>query len=252
MYSVPRTPIADPHTVARVFDEAAPTYDDHFRRGLDLAEDDVVLEWLVDVLAAEAPLRVADLGCGTGWFMRHFPEDLVEWYLGTDISEGMLAVAREHFSKPTTSVSLLHSDMTEYLADTVNGMYDAIVSTFGSVSYVEPWNLDTLLKHSARVLRPGGKLAFVTFGPRYAKRKHHIVPDTILFYPTPAWLWRGLLARAGFVNVTIEGLNASGEAVRWLRSRRLLAGYLKAEMRLFSDPDRYLFHLISAETPPYA
>lgn len=133
--------------VREMFDRIAPRYD-RLNRLLTFRLD---VGWRRrTVVALELPpgAVVADLACGTGDLCR----DLAVAGLrpvGVDVSWGMLAHAR-------TAAPLLHADALQLpLADC---SVDGVTCGFALRNVVD---LDQLGRECARVLRPGGRLAFL-------------------------------------------------------------------------------------------
>jgi SAM-dependent methyltransferase len=79
----------------RAFDEVAPTYDD-VADGTEVAR--VEDEWLRDRFMFSAARfhdpRIIDFACGTGWMLDHVDVDPAR-YIGVDLSEGMIARAKQ-------------------------------------------------------------------------------------------------------------------------------------------------------------
>src|SRR5947207_11732494 len=96
-------------------------------------------------------LDVLDAGCGTGLcgpLLVPYARRLV----GVDLSEGMLAQARER----NVYDELVKGELTAYLADH-NEAFDVIVSA-DTLVYFGP--LDHVAAASERALQPGGRLIF--------------------------------------------------------------------------------------------
>lgn len=121
------------------------------------------------------PDRVVDLGTGTGALARavarRFPEARI---VGVDFSRGMLAVARatadEELSPDDGRLAWQEADAAELPFP--DGSVDAVVSSF--VLQLVP-ERQPVYREVRRVLRPGGRFAFVTwcvekrtFGPSEA------------------------------------------------------------------------------------
>jgi ubiquinone/menaquinone biosynthesis C-methylase UbiE len=146
--------------------KAAATYDaaaDHF-------DDEPLQFWdrigsgTVARLALRAGTKVLDVGCGTGASALPAaqavgPEGSV---LGVDLAVRLLDRARtKATAHGLTNVEFRVADMTalEY----PNACYDAVVSVF-SIFFVP--DMEGLVRELWRMVRPGGRLAVTTWGPR--------------------------------------------------------------------------------------
>jgi len=102
--------------------------------------------------------RILDAGCGTGIYTEWLLDQGAE-VVGVDVSEGMLARAREgvgdqaEFHRGTLGESLDFADENEF-----DGVVSALV-----IDYVEDWG--TLFAEFARVLAPGGFVVFSVVHP---------------------------------------------------------------------------------------
>jgi amino acid adenylation domain-containing protein len=116
-------------------------------------------EWLadtVDRLAAAAPRRVLEIGCGTGMVLLRLAPGR-ERYVGTDLSRRALAeLGRVAAARPELgAVTLLEREAADF-SGFADGEFDAVVLNsvvqyFPSASYLE-----AVLSQAMRVLAPGG------------------------------------------------------------------------------------------------
>lgn len=104
--------------------------------------------------------RVVDLGCGFGWFCRWAREAGAASVLGLDVSENMLARARETTRDP--AIVYERADL-ERLA-LPSGSFDLVYSSL-TLHYLE--NLKALFAEAHRALVPGGHLVFSVEHPIY-------------------------------------------------------------------------------------
>ncbi|MCB9732137.1 MAG: methyltransferase domain-containing protein [Deltaproteobacteria bacterium] len=138
--------------VVALFDDYARRFDAHLLGDLGYVGHEV----LAGALHEEAPVAsrgvVIDLGCGTGLcgaLLRHAARRLV----GVDVSPRMLAeAAKRHLYD-----ALAEGDLVYALATLPDASVDALVAA-DALGYVGP--LEALFAEAARVLRPGGALAF--------------------------------------------------------------------------------------------
>ncbi len=136
--------------VDTTYDSVAALYDETFE---DISVRADELRWLRRQLAQTPRLRLLDLGCGTGSFLRAI-EDLVEEAQGADLSAGMIAQARKrspdggklHFTK-IDGPQLPFADKS----------FNVVISIL-SFRYLD-W--DPVISEVLRVLEPGGKLFIV-------------------------------------------------------------------------------------------
>jgi ubiquinone/menaquinone biosynthesis C-methylase UbiE len=147
-------------------EKAAATYDaaaDHF--------DDTPLGFwerigkrTVTNLNLQAGAKVLDVGCGTGASALPAaeivgPKGVV---VGVDLSARMVDRARAKATKRgLRNVEFRLADMTSL--DYPDGHFDAVVSVF-SIFFVP--DMEGLVRELWRMVRPGGKLAVTTWGPR--------------------------------------------------------------------------------------
>jgi demethylmenaquinone methyltransferase/2-methoxy-6-polyprenyl-1,4-benzoquinol methylase len=133
--------------VRSMFDAIAPRYD-RLNRVITLGLD---LRWrrrTIRLLGLAPGSRVGDLACGTGDLARLLGEQGYP-VVGLDLSAGMLAQAR------TTSPLVLADAAQMPLA---SGALDGVVSGFALRNFSD---LDQVLRETARVVRPYGRVAFL-------------------------------------------------------------------------------------------
>jgi len=135
--------------IARDFGAAAGTYDR--LAGLQRTVGESLAAWLPDVQAR----TVADLGCGTGFFLarlRHvYPESQL---LALDLAEPMVRYARDH--RPVNAAWLAGDAEALPLA---SACLDVV---FSSLALQWCPSLERALREVERVLRPGGTCVFST------------------------------------------------------------------------------------------
>jgi ubiquinone/menaquinone biosynthesis C-methylase UbiE len=146
--------------------KAAATYDaaaDHF--------DDAPLGFwerigkrTIDRLALSAGAKILDVGCGTGASALPAAETVGAKgsVIGIDLSARLLDRARSKAkARGITNVEFRAADMTSL--GYPDGHFDAVVSVF-SIFFVP--DMEGLVRELWRMVRPGGKLAVTTWGPR--------------------------------------------------------------------------------------
>lgn len=154
------------------WDEISSSYDGAYQSKWSLNEDLEITRILSSLKIENRPVRVLDLGCGTGLgFMlvkRCFPQ--ID-YLGVDASQSMLEKAQQNLGEinnPKYRISLTNSGALHKIRDVGDCEYDLVLALNATASYIARTRL--LLSESMRVLRPGG-FAFLSFLNRYSARR---------------------------------------------------------------------------------
>lgn len=119
-------------------------------------------------LSLRSGAKVLDVGCGTGWVVRHlarrYPGTVIE---GMDLSAGMLEAARARDREAT----YFQGDVTDIPRP--DGTYDLVTTVFTLRNFPD---LDASLDEMCRVLAPGGRLlvldGFPPRGPRLWRAFH--------------------------------------------------------------------------------
>jgi malonyl-CoA O-methyltransferase len=141
----------DKEEIKRNFSRSARAYDRH--AGLQQAMADK----LIGLLPALQPRRVLDIGCGTGYLTGKLAAKFTAAaVLGIDLAPGMIAVARRHEGQR------LRFDVAD--GEELKGPreYDLVVSN----AALQWMDAARVFNAVAPILKPGGCLAFSTFGPR--------------------------------------------------------------------------------------
>jgi SAM-dependent methyltransferase len=120
--------------------------------------------WSVDeselnVLGDVAGLDVVELGCGTAYFSAWLAK-LGARPVGVDITPAQLATARRMQAKTGIEFPLVEADAGA--TGLPDACADLVVSEYGASLWVDP---DRWVPEAARLLRPGGRLAFLTNSP---------------------------------------------------------------------------------------
>ena len=161
--------------VADMFNNISGTYDflNHF---LSLGIDIIWRKKAIRTLKASKPERLLDVATGTGDFAMEAIKILQpRKVIGVDISEGMLAVAREKIAKKGLNdrfeVTLGDSEKLPFS----DSAFDAVTVAFGVRNFE---NLEKGLSDIHRVLRPGGKAVILEF----SKPKRFPIKQLYHFY----------------------------------------------------------------------
>ena len=213
--------------VEQMFDNIAPTYD-KLNHTLSLGIDKRWRRRAIEWLRPFAPKRMMDVATGTGDFAILAAQLLQpNQLIGTDISEGMMNVARSKVNQVGLSdkVSFAREDCTSLSFE--DNTFDAVTVAFGIRNFA---NLDKGLAEMCRVLTPGGhmvilelttpekfpmkqsfaiysKLIIPTLGKLLSKdnRAYQYLPQTIEAFPQGEVMKKAII-KAGFSSVEIKSL----------------------------------------------
>lgn len=119
-------------------------------------------EPLIEALALDGPLRIADVGCGGGATSRAIarraaPGSLVH---GFDVSPGLVETARQRASQGNVELAFSVADMST--AAPPGERFDRLTSRFGVMFFDDP---SAAFRNLASWLAPGGRFAFAVWGP---------------------------------------------------------------------------------------
>jgi len=141
------------------------------------------------MLPGLAGMRVLDLGCGFGWHCRFAREQGAQSVVGVDISEKMLARAREMTDDPAIEYRLSAIEDIDFPA----GAFDIVISSL-AFHYVERFDLVCRKVH--RCLAAGGAFVFSVEHPMFTAREAqdwHLGPDgERLHWPVDCYQDEGL------------------------------------------------------------
>ncbi len=211
-------------------------------------------EWpaLKAMLPAIAGLKVVDLGCGFGWFCRWAREAGASQVLGLDVSENMLARARE--TTPDTAVAYERADLERLTLPA--GSFDLAYSSL-ALHYIE--KLEPLLDVVHRALLPGGRLVFSIEHPLYtAPTRPGWVEDASGRKTWPLdryleegprstdWLAKGVVKQHRAIATYLNQLIASGFALEHLEEWGPTDAQIAAHPEWKVERDRPPFLLVSA------
>jgi ubiquinone/menaquinone biosynthesis C-methylase UbiE len=160
--------------------------------------------------------RVLDLGCGFGGFCRWAREQGALEVVGIDVSENMLARARE--ATKGEAVRYLRADLAT--VDLPEASFDVVFSSL-ALHYVE--DISALMSKVYRTLKPNGLLIFSIEHPIYMAAEHaewtmdakgsRIWPVNHYFAEGPRetdWLTKGVIKQHRTLGTTLNAVIEPG------------------------------------------
>jgi SAM-dependent methyltransferase len=206
---------------------------------------------LLELVDAETA-SVLDIGCGTGATTAALARRLGERRscLGVDISEPMVAAARERAEREGLSAEFAVADAETH--DFAADAFDAIVSRFGVMFFADPV---AAFANLGRAARPGARLRFVAwrdpaenpFMTISGRAAADLLPDL------PAWVpdgpgpfgladperTRGILDQAGWEGIELTAIDPTcGFAERDLVAYFTNVGPIAGALRAADQPTR--------------
>jgi len=146
--------VDSPEFTQATYDKVADAYDDLWSR--HVREPNARLTRALGLKPGE---RVADLACGTGLFTVAMARAVAPGeVVGVDVSEGMLAAARERAESQGLSITLDQDTIQDFVAHTAPASFD-VVSVRFAMAYID-W--DRVLPQIGALVRPGGRVGVLT------------------------------------------------------------------------------------------
>jgi SAM-dependent methyltransferase len=193
-------------------------------------------------------LRVLDLGCGYGWFCRWAAEQGAVQVLGIDVSEKMLARARDSTTHPV--VAYARGDLERL--DLAAASFDFVTSSL-ALHYVA--DLGGLLRSVHEALVPGGRLVFSVEHPIFmAPSRPGWAADgtwpvdgySVEGPRTTNWLADGVIKQHRTIGTTLNLLIRQGFAVAHVEEWAPSDAQIAARPELAPERQRPPFLLVSA------
>ena len=146
--------VDSPEFTQATYDKVADAYDDLWSR--NVREPNAKL---TRALALKPGERVADLACGTGLFTVAMAKAVAPGeVVGVDVSEGMLAAARDRAAAQGLSLTLDQDKIEDFVAGAQPASFD-VVSVRFALAYID-W--DRVLPRMGAMVRPGGRVGILT------------------------------------------------------------------------------------------
>ncbi|MDX6041015.1 class I SAM-dependent methyltransferase [Scandinavium lactucae] len=221
-------------------------------KGLDGAPEWLALQQMLPAIEGKA---IIDLGCGYGWFCRWAQQQGAAHVLGLDVSEKMLARAREMTEVPGIDYQRADLEALMLPADSLDLAYSSL-----ALHYLQ--NIDRLFRTLFQALKPGGKLVFSAEHPIYTaalKQGWFIEHDGQKTWPVANYQLEGERLSNWFANgvkkqhrklaTWINALIAAGFVIEQLDEWGPSAGQIAANPGLAEEKERPMLFLLSARKP---
>jgi ubiquinone/menaquinone biosynthesis C-methylase UbiE len=218
--------------------------------GLDGAAEWPALRAMLPDLAG---CRVVDLGCGFGWFCRWAREAGAAEVLGLDVSENMLARARQTTADP--AIRYARADLEDLVLPDAG--FDLVYSSL-TFHYIA--DFAGLLARIHRTLAPCGRLVFSIEHPIYmAPSRPGFVLDAEGRRVWPIdryleegprstdWLAKGVIKQHRTIGTTLNLLLRAGFAIGHVEEWSPTDAQIAARPGLAVERDRPMFLLVAAQ-----
>ncbi|MYM27064.1 methyltransferase domain-containing protein [Duganella sp. CY15W] len=220
------------------------------QRGLDGAPEWAAIQAMLPDLSGK---RVIDLGCGYGWFCRSARAAGAAEVVGIDLSEKMLARARELTDDAGISYRLGDLEQLALPAQAFDLVYSSL-----TLHYLP--DLAPLLAAIHQALQPGGWLVFSTEHPIYTcpTRQAWLTDDdgqrswAVNNYQNEGprisnWLADGVRKYHRTLGTTLNALMAAGFTLRHVEEWGPSAQQIVATPALAEEAQRPMLVLVSAQ-----
>jgi len=119
---------------------------------------------LTHMVGSVQGIDLVDLGCGDGYYARHFKQLGARRVIGVDLSKDMIAIAQAKESKTPMGIQYICADCKD-LSKLEIGTYRTVIASY-LLPYIPNLNeMSELLKGIANFLPPGGRFLGITVNP---------------------------------------------------------------------------------------
>jgi ubiquinone/menaquinone biosynthesis C-methylase UbiE len=143
-----------------LYDDIAEWYDQGVREGALRLVHGLILDNLLKLAGEVAGLRLCDLACGQGFVARALARRGAH-VVGVDLSARLLALAERYEAEEPLGIAYLQDD-AQALARLADASFDGVTC---NLALMDIPDLTLALRATARILRPGGWLAFTITHP---------------------------------------------------------------------------------------
>lgn len=214
-------------------------------------------EWpaLQALLPPMRGLQVVDLGCGYGWFSRWAQEHGAEQVLGLDVSQKMLARAKEMTS--SSAITYAIADLEQL--DLPGAAYDL---AYSSLAFHYIADLPGLFTRIHRALKPGGRLVFsiehpIFMAPRQpgwqvdeqGRRSWPLDSYQLEGPRVTDWLAKGVIKQHRTLGTLLNLLIKAGLSLSHIEEWGPSAADLVARPELAEELERPMMLLVAAQRP---
>lgn len=160
--------MVDPESrqIAEMWNKGAAKWSRFVGEGHDRYRDLFTFPSLIDALPPVAGLSLADFGCGEGTNTRRLAA-MGARMTGIDLSERMIAIGREAERLNPAGVRYVGGSYAQNTGLPA-GSFDGVVST---MALMDGPGMEEAMREAARLLRPGGFLAFSVLHPCFLTRR---------------------------------------------------------------------------------
>jgi SAM-dependent methyltransferase len=221
-------------------------------KGLDGAPEWPALQQMLPAIQGK---QIIDLGCGYGWFCRWAQQQGAAQVLGLDVSEKMLARARE--MTEGSEIDYQRADL-----ETLTLPADSLDLAYSSLALHYLHNIDGLFATLYQALKPGGKLVFSAEHPIYTaavKQGWFIEHDGQKIWPVANyqqegerisnWFADGVKKQHRKLATWINALIGAGFVIEQLDEWGPSAEQVAANPALAEEKERPMLFLLSARRP---
>jgi SAM-dependent methyltransferase len=198
-------------------------------------------------------LRVADLGCGFGWFCRWAAEQGAAQVLGLDVSEKMLA--RAAAANPAAAITYAKADLEQL--ELPQAAFDLIYSSL-ALHYIK--DLARLLRTVHQAMVSGAHLVFSIEHPIYmaplhprwlvgagGSRSWPVDHYLVEGQRTTDWLAPGVIKQHRTIGTTLNLLISTGFTIRHVEEWGPTDQQIAEKPALAEERERPMFLLVAAQ-----